>query len=53
MVVDLFFEAPSRSGFPMAMGFNQPQLEGLLEREVLERGIPLIRGYCESAAVRD
>lgn len=29
------------------MGFNQPQLEGLLEQEVMQRGIPLIRGYCE------
>lgn len=51
MVVDLFFEATTRSGFPTAMGFNQPQLEGLLEKEVIQRGIPLIRGYCEYDAV--
>lgn len=29
------------------MGFSQPQLETLLETAVLERGIPLIRGYGE------
>lgn len=45
VIVDLKWEDPTRSGFPIAMGFTQPQLEALLERAVLERGIPLIRGY--------
>jgi len=30
------------------MAFNQPQVEILLEKAVLERGIPLIRGYGKS-----
>lgn len=29
------------------MGFSQPELEGLLEKAVLDRKIPLIRGYSE------
>ncbi|KAK9896748.1 FAD/NAD(P)-binding domain-containing protein [Cystobasidium minutum MCA 4210] len=49
LIVDLKWEDPTRSGFPIAMGFTQPQLEALLERTVIERGIPLIRGY----ALRD
>lgn len=47
VIVDLKWEDPTRSGFPIAMGFTQPQLEALLERTVIERGIPLIRGYGE------
>ena len=45
MIVDLFWELPSRSGYPFAMGFSQPELEGLLEKTVLDREIPLIRGF--------
>lgn len=29
----------------MGNNFNQPTMERLLEKTVLERGIPLIRGY--------
>ena len=45
MIVDLFTEAPTRSGYPLIMSFNQPQVESLLEKAVLDRGIPLLRGY--------
>ncbi len=43
--MDLFFEEPTRSGYPLAMSFNQPEAEALLEKAVLDRKIPLIRGY--------
>lgn len=45
VVVDLHCEAPTRSGYPMGNNFNQPTLERLLEKTVVERGIPLVRGY--------
>lgn len=48
-MADLYFEAPTRSGFPFASSFNQPEVEGMLESAVLKRNIPLIRGYCKFA----
>ena len=47
--MDLFTEAPTRSGYPLLMSFNQPQVESLLEKAVLDRGIPLLRGFGESS----
>lgn len=45
VIVDLFFEAPTRSGFPLSMGFNQPELEQLLDKTAIQRNIPIMRGY--------
>lgn len=47
VVADLYFEAPTRSGYPFASSFNQPEVEAVLERAVLTRKIPLMRGYSE------
>ena len=46
--MDLHLELQTRSGFPFATGFSQPELEGMLEQAVLERQIPFIRGYGEA-----
>jgi hypothetical protein len=50
VIVDMHTEARTRSDHPSIMGFCQPQLEGLLEKAVLSRKIPLIRG-CGKCAV--
>ena len=50
MIVDLYTEAPTRSGFPSVNGFSQPVLESLLEAAVIKRGIPLTRGYGKKRA---
>lgn len=43
----MYTEARTRSDYPSIMGFCQPQLESLLEKAILSRKIPLIRGYSE------
>lgn len=47
VIVDLHTEKPTRSGHPFISGFTQPAVEGLLEKTLLDRKIPLIRGYGE------
>ncbi len=38
---------PSASGTDFCFGFHQPELEAVLERAVLARDIPMLRGYGE------
>ena len=45
MIADLFTEAPTSSGYPFWMAFNQPSVERLLEKEALARGITMIKGF--------
>lgn len=45
MIADLYFEAPTKSGFHSAYSFNQPQVESILEAATLERQVPLVRGF--------
>lgn len=47
VIVDMFTELPTRSGYNSINGFSQPQVEGLLEKAVSDLGIPLVRGYGE------
>ena len=47
--MDLHWDAETRSGFPFCTGFSQPELEEMLEKAVLDRKIPFIRGYGEAS----
>lgn len=49
VIVDLHTELPTRSGYDLLSSFSQPDVESLLEKEVLDRKIPLLRGYGESS----
>ncbi|BEJ16608.1 hypothetical protein CspHIS471_0600090 [Cutaneotrichosporon sp. HIS471] len=53
LVVDLCWEAPTVSGTDFCFGFNQPELEAVLERAVLSRNIPIVRGYAVHALQQD
>ncbi|BEI84608.1 hypothetical protein CcaverHIS002_0500090 [Cutaneotrichosporon cavernicola] len=53
LVADLCWEAPTASGTDFCFGFNQPELESVLERAVLSRNIPLVRGYAVHALQQD
>ncbi|GMK56148.1 hypothetical protein CspeluHIS016_0212040 [Cutaneotrichosporon spelunceum] len=53
LVADLYWEAPTASGTDFWFGFNQPELESVLERAVLSGGIPLVRGYAVQGLQQD
>jgi hypothetical protein len=48
VVVDLFFEEATRSGFASQVAFCQPELEAVFNKAAIDRKLPVLRGYSKS-----